>query len=231
MYASLRRRMGGRSEVQRLYEELPYLEAYREHTDIRVQEDPELAIGGMWDEMGRLQFDYLVDNGLRPDHSMLDIGCGTLRGGRHFIRFLQPGGYTGLDISPKALEAAAALVEEEGLTEKEPHLVLNESLSLTFDELEGRRFDVLLAQSVFTHLPKEEIRTCFQHLHEVVAPGATFFFTYFSAPVPVKRGLKGFAFPATTFERLAEEVGATVETRGDYDHPRSQRMAVLRFDA
>ena len=73
-----------------------FMPAYRARTDARVLEDPQAAIGGMWEEIGQLQFDYLRNDGLRPDHSMLDIGCGTLRGGRHFIAWLSPGKYTGL---------------------------------------------------------------------------------------------------------------------------------------
>ena len=63
-------------------------------------------IGGHWEALGKLQFDYLVANGLKPGHRLLDIGCGTLRGGRHFIRYLAPGGYTGIDISNGRSRAA-----------------------------------------------------------------------------------------------------------------------------
>lgn len=55
------------------------------------------AVGGMWKEIGRLQFDFLVAHGLAPSHLLLDMGCGTLRGGLHFIRYLEPGHYWGVD--------------------------------------------------------------------------------------------------------------------------------------
>lgn len=97
-------------EVSALYRDLPYLEAYSEaysrYTDLRVRSDPQQAIGGHWEALGKLQFDYLVANGLKPGHRLLDIGCGTLRGGRHFIRYLAPGGYTGIDISNGRSRAA-----------------------------------------------------------------------------------------------------------------------------
>ena len=95
-----------------------FMPAYRARTDARVLEDPQAAIGGMWEEIGRLQFDYLRNDGLRADHSMLDIGCGTLRGGRHFIACLDSGKYTGLDISSNALAEASRLIQREGLAEK-----------------------------------------------------------------------------------------------------------------
>ena len=40
-------------------------------------------VGGLWDEMGKLQFDFMVSQGLSPEHTMLDIACGALRGGVH----------------------------------------------------------------------------------------------------------------------------------------------------
>ena len=63
------------------------------------------AVGGMWEELGRLQLDFLVGQGLRPDHYFLDVGCGSLRGGVHFIRYLEAGHYYGFDRSPERLEA------------------------------------------------------------------------------------------------------------------------------
>jgi hypothetical protein len=38
-------------------------------------------IGGMWETIGRLQFDFMVAQGLIPSSTLLDIGCGALRGG------------------------------------------------------------------------------------------------------------------------------------------------------
>jgi hypothetical protein len=57
------------------------------------------AVGGLWDEIGRLQFDYFVSQGLVPHHRLLDLGCGSLRGGVHFIAYLDPDRYSGVDRS------------------------------------------------------------------------------------------------------------------------------------
>jgi hypothetical protein len=55
------------------------------------------VIGGNWDVIGPLQFDYVVGQGLQPHHVFLDIACGCLRGGRLFIQYLEPGHYLGID--------------------------------------------------------------------------------------------------------------------------------------
>jgi SAM-dependent methyltransferase len=125
-----------------------YLAAYARHTDMRAAQDPQKAIGGMWDEIGLLQFDFLVERGLQPSHAFLDIGCGTLRGGRHFIRYLNAGHYTGTDISSGALEAGPRLIEKEGLAAKRPRLIVTRDLS--FREFHGETFDSVLA-SVRAH--------------------------------------------------------------------------------
>jgi hypothetical protein len=38
-------------------------------------------VGGLWEAMGKLQFDFLISRGLKPEHVFLDIACGPLRGG------------------------------------------------------------------------------------------------------------------------------------------------------
>ena len=61
------------------------------------------SVGGLWDQIGQLQFDFLVANGLRPEHKLLDIGCGSLRGGVKFVRYLQSGHYFGTDLNGSLL--------------------------------------------------------------------------------------------------------------------------------
>jgi hypothetical protein len=55
------------------------------------------SVGGLWDEIGRLQFDFLLRQGLRPHDVLLDVGCGSLRGGVHLIRYLEPRHYLEID--------------------------------------------------------------------------------------------------------------------------------------
>ena len=66
--------------------------------DIRRQKHRDF-IGGKWSEIGQLQFDFLLESGLQPHHKLLDIGCGCLRGGIHFINYLEASNYSGLDIN------------------------------------------------------------------------------------------------------------------------------------
>jgi SAM-dependent methyltransferase len=212
--------------IERIKRRGDYLTNYRKSTDKRVEEDPQEAIGGMWDVIGPLQFEYLKKRGLEPHHRMLDIGCGTLRGGRFFIDYLSPEGYTGIDLSPKAIEAGKQLVAEKGLTDKKPRLVVG-SGELTFAEFAGQTFDFLLAQSVFTHLKAEHIDECFTHVGKVMKPTSAFYFTYTHREELGAKTWKGFTYPFSFFTELAAKRGVAVEAMTDYDHPRGQKMVKL----
>ncbi|MFD7924171.1 class I SAM-dependent methyltransferase [Streptomyces sp. NPDC059740] len=145
-----------------------------------TRRNPEAAVGSQthdrWLALGRMQFDYLAEHGLRPDHRMLDIGCGNLRGGWRFIQYLDPGNYYGIDISPDILIAAKATLAERGLQERLPHLTLTHDLRLEF--LPADHFDVVHAHSVFSHSPLPVIEECLAHIGRVLTPTGFFDFTF-----------------------------------------------------
>jgi hypothetical protein len=54
-------------------------------------------VGAKWDILGKLQLDFLVQNGLQPHHVLYDIACGSLRAGIHLIPYLNRGNYVGIE--------------------------------------------------------------------------------------------------------------------------------------
>lgn len=127
-------------------------------------------------QTGRMQFDYLLAHGLRPEHHVLEIGCGNLRAGRLLIDHLDTGHYYGIDISPAILLGAQGTLVREGLQSKLPHLVLVGDL--TFGFLPEGYFDVVHAHSVFSHSPRQVVEQCLAHVGRVLAPGGFFDFTF-----------------------------------------------------
>jgi SAM-dependent methyltransferase len=129
-----------------------------------------------WLKIGQMQFDYLVNHGLKPDMRMLEIGCGNLRAGRLFIDYLDAGNYYGTDISPDILLAAQRTITEYGLQRKLPYLTLVSDLRLEF--LPDSHFDVVHAHSVFSHSPLRVIEECLAHVGRIMTPGGHFDFTF-----------------------------------------------------
>ncbi|UCC31013.1 MAG: class I SAM-dependent methyltransferase [Phycisphaerales bacterium] len=134
-------------------------------------------VGGLWEEIGRLQFNFMVQRGLMPHHYFLDIGCGSLRGGVHFIPYLDRGRYFGIDRQKgligaglrHELDAAIALA-------KQPRFI--HSAMFEFDRF-CTRFDFALAQSVFTHLAPDQIGLCLRNLLQVMNPAGSLYATFF----------------------------------------------------
>lgn len=66
--------------------------------DMRIEERGHRDyVGGLWDEIGQLQFSFLLDKGLQPDSFLLDIACGSLRLGVKAIPYLRPSHYLGIE--------------------------------------------------------------------------------------------------------------------------------------
>lgn len=209
--------------LRRKHRHRPFREFYSVIMEIRTQEDPKTAVGGMWEQMGSLQFNFLVEQGLRPDHKLLDLGCGSLRGGIHFIEYLDEGNYFGMDISRAILEAGKNLLIQTSLEYKKP--VLRNNTDLKFDDFPGEAFDYILAQSVFTHMPIEDIEECFQNIHKVMHKNTLFFATFHDGGDRcfVKHE-KDFFYPFSILREIADRYGYQAELVKGYAHPRKQRM-------
>ena len=197
-------------------------------------------VGGMWDEIGALQFEFLKARGLARSHRLADVGCGALRGGVHFVRYLDPGRYYGLDVNASLLEAGRRELAAAGLAGRAPQLIADGGFALSRF---GVEFDVALAVSVFTHLPMNHIVRCLVETRAVLRPGAVFYATYFEAPgnphlVPLPHAPGGivthydadpYHYAFAQVQWMAATAGMAVELVGPWGHPRDQRM--LAFTA
>jgi SAM-dependent methyltransferase len=169
-------------------------------------------------EFGQMQFSYLVRHGLVPTSRMLEIGCGNLRAGRFFIDYLDPGNYYGIDISPEVLFSAQQVLTENQLQVKLPRLTVTQDLTLAF--LPAQYFDVVNANSVFTHTPIEIIEECFAHVGRVMAPGGFFDFTFYNShDTEYQVHHEDFYYRTETLVRLAAEHGLTARLMDDWLDP------------
>jgi SAM-dependent methyltransferase len=200
------------------------------------------VVGGLWEEIGALQLEFMKGRGLQPDDLLLDVGCGSLRAGVKFVEYLNRGRYFGIDISPSLLEAGYAqeIASRPDLADKLPW----ENLKCTghFDAVSfGRQFHYALAQSVFTHLTLNSIRLCFENLQPVVSAGGKFYATYFritdDQPAGVSRQNESgivtcghndpYHYRVADFQHLIRGLPWTLDEELDWEHPRGQRMLVF----
>ena len=169
-------------------------------------------------EFGQMQLDYLVKHGLRPTDRVLEIGCGNLRAGRFLIKYLEPGNYYGIDISPEILLSAQQVLAEDQLQDKVPRLTFINDLTLTF--LPARYFNVVHANSVFTHCPIEIIEECIAHIGRIMAPGAIFDFTFYRADdEDYQVHHEDFYYRTETLIRLAAKHGLPARLMDDWLDP------------
>ncbi len=200
--------------------------------DTMASEDPKEAVGGMWDVIGPFQLENLKRHGLRPHHTLLDIGCGSLRGGLHLIRYLDRGHYWGTDLSPKLLDSGRRFLAEEGLEDKLPRLMLAQDF--LFRELDGARFDFVQAFGLFTDVPVESVESCFNNLHRVLAPGGRFYATFGNAgKYREDRYGKKFWYPASMLQELGIRAGFEVQVAPGFNrvHQKGHSLIVARIPA
>lgn len=192
-------------------------------------------VGGLWQELGQLQFDFLQQFGLQPHHKLLDLGCGSLRGGIHFIKYLDRGNYYGMDINASLIEAAKVEVKEASLEDKAPHLLVSDRFAIEqFDE----KFDFVLSISLFTHLPANNIIRCLAEVSKNLKNRGKYLATFFIAPrsvyldkllhqpgdVVTNYDRDPFHYSLAEITSMANLAGLKVNLIGDWNHPRNQQM-------
>lgn len=204
----------------------------------RQRIDHREVVGGLWQEMGRRQFDYLVEQGLQPGHRFLDVGCGSLRGGVHFVRYLEPGHYCGFDIQQHLLDAGREELAAAGLDPASATLIQDDAFRFGLFE---QKFDFALAQSVFTHLPLNTIMRCLAEIERVLRPEGRFYATFFEHPgqrldpEPLPRSevitthldVDPFHYDPDVFRWAVEGSTLDVHVIGDWNHPRDQQMLLF----
>lgn len=166
----------------------------------------------------KFHLDFLISQGLNSKAEFLDYGCGALASGMHFIDFLDTGKYTGVDISLEAVKEGIKRVENRELANKKPIVKLIKSGEI--QELIGKKFDVIWAQSVFTHLPPNESEKIISELKSFISPAGRFYLTFCITHSQIEqRNYKDWFYPISFFEEVASRYGLNVNIVKEWKHP------------
>jgi SAM-dependent methyltransferase len=121
---------------------------------------------------GRDVFEFLADaSALTPTDQVLEIGCGTLRVGLHFIRFLEAGRFHCLERDELSLMAALRYeLPAQGLLYKSPMIVRGDDM-VDFSKFgDAVMYDLIYASAVFLHVPDKLVWTGLERLAGKLRP-------------------------------------------------------------
>ncbi len=188
-----------------------------------------------WKAQRDFQVRFLASQGLRPSDYLLDIGCGTLRGGIPLIRLLEPGHYYGIEVRREVLEQGREELREHQLEERLPVLCHTPALArVTFSQ----PFDFIWAFAVLIHMTDEIADDCVALAARSLAPRGRFYATVNFGPRPEGHWL---GFPvvwrsAAFYDKLAKrnylamsDLGSMRSIRSEMDGLGEETTRILEF--
>lgn len=179
---------------------------------------------GIWPQLQQYQFNALTRLGLKPNHSVVDIGCGPLTVGVQLISYLDRGNYVGVDLLQEPLVEAYRRIAQHDLAHKNPTLIC----STTFGkrELEDRTFDFIWMSQLSYHLDDLQLVLLFEQARAMMSSSSVFLADFIDPGLDLGddhwRGFNYHFRPIELYEELAQHFGLSVRRRGklvDYGYP------------
>jgi SAM-dependent methyltransferase len=175
-----------------------------------------------YDLIAAMTFNLLSTLGLRQHHSLLDIGCGSLRIGRLLIPYLNRGKYFGVEPNEWLVdEGIRREVGETLLQIKHPTFFFSDSPGIITQAKFA--FDFALAQSIFSHCGLNLIKDWLAAISRSLDREGALVATFLIAGEDSQQ--TGWIYPecvnyrSATLERLAKDVDLRFEIL-DWKHPR-----------
>jgi SAM-dependent methyltransferase len=175
-----------------------------------------------YDLIAAMTFNLLTTLGLRQHHSLLDIGCGSLRIGRLLIPYLNRGKYFGVEPNEWLVDEGIRQELGETLVQiKRPTFFFSDSPK-TITQAETA-FDFALAQSIFSHCGLDLIKGWLGAISRSLAQDGALVATFLIGEEDSTR--TGWIYPEcvnyrlATIERAAADVNLRFEIL-DWKHPR-----------
>jgi SAM-dependent methyltransferase len=144
----------------------------RTENDTAAQRHAKVGPPRLWKINRDFQFQFLIRMGLEPQDYLLDLGCGTLRGGIPIIDYLETSHYVGIDVRQDVLDEARKELEESQLVEKQPTLILVTDISsLNLKQ----KFDYIWGYVVLIHMEDKILYDSLRFVRHHVQEDACFY--------------------------------------------------------
>jgi cyclopropane fatty-acyl-phospholipid synthase-like methyltransferase len=188
-----------------------------------------------YDLIAAMTFNLLTTLGLRQHHSLLDVGCGSLRIGRLLIPYLNRGKYFGIEPNKWLVEEGINREIGEVLVQiKHPTFLFTDSPDVVTKAKIS--FDFAVAQSIFSHCGLDLIRGWLSAVSRSLAQDGALVATFLPGEEDSPRA--GWIYPEcvnyrpATLERAAAEANLRFEIL-DWKHPRQTwaLFAAPKFDS
>jgi SAM-dependent methyltransferase len=175
-----------------------------------------------YDLVAAMTFNLLTTLGLRQQHSLLDIGCGSLRIGRLLIPYLNRGKYFGVEPNEWLVDEGIRRELGETLVQiKRPTFFFSDSPD-TISQAKIA-FDFALAQSIFSHCGLDLIKGWLSAISRSLAQDGALVATFLIGEEDSAR--TGWIYPECvnyrpgTLECAAKDVNLRFKIL-DWKHPR-----------
>lgn len=157
-----------------------FKDTYRKQTSelmrsLAKKEAMSQAVGGAFEAIGTLEFALLRQQGLRPDHTLVDVGCGSGRLAVQLGEYLR-GRYIGLDVVKELLDYAREICAR-------PDWHFYEAPGLSIPEPDSSA-DMVCFFSVFTHLLHDESFKYLKEAARVLKPDGRIVFSFLEFRIP-----------------------------------------------
>jgi SAM-dependent methyltransferase len=176
-----------------------------------------------YDLIAAMTFNLLTTLGLRQHHTLLDIGCGSLRIARLLIPYLNVGHYTGIEPNQWLVqEGIDREVGRDQIRIKQPQFFYSDTARvLPF----GMTYDFAVAQSIFSHCGPDLLEHWLADLAPRLKNTGALAATFLTAEEDCQQS--GWIYPhcvwyrVGTMSSMARNVGLTLVLL-DWKHPRQQ---------
>lgn len=167
----------------------------------------------LWKMKQDFQINFLKNQNLQPSDKLVDIGCGTLRGGIPIIDYLDKGHYCGIDVRENVFVEGRKELQDHKLEDKNPRLVhFYDFNELNLDD----KFQVAFAFSVLIHLEDTIAEGCFKFVSQHLSKNGIF---YANVNIGARKDGNWLGFPVVWrsldfYNELCEKNGLKLEVMG-----------------